>query len=364
MFDIVQFLKLAVTKGASDIHLRTHEIPAIRINGLIIVKTNYPELTAMDMDDIINSLAPENIKENLNNILDIDFSYEIPGYSRFRINICREKGQKALVIRVIPYEIPVLKKLNLPPFIEKFTKLNNGIILVTGPTGSGKSTTLAALLDLININDPKHIITLEDPIEFIHSNKKSIFTQRQLGVDTKSFPDGLKYALRQDPDVILIGEMRDRETILSALKAAETGHIVFSTLHTNDAVQTVNRIINTFEPHERDSVRQQVAATLKGIIAQKLVKRADETGRVPAVEVLTVTPTVKNYIEKNELENIYDLIRIGSVTEMITMNMSLYRLVKAELVTKEDALEASNSPNELEQMFRGVLGSIENKQLS
>jgi len=364
MFDIVQFLKLAVTKGASDIHLRTNEIPAIRINGLIIVKTNYPELTAMDMDDIINSLAPENIKENLKNILDIDFSYEIPGYSRFRINICREKGQKALVIRVIPYEIQVIKKLNLPPFIEKFTKFNNGIILVTGPTGSGKSTTLAALLDLININDPKHIITLEDPIEFIHSNKKSIFTQRQLGIDTTSFPDGLKYALRQDPDVILIGEMRDRETISSALKAAETGHTVFSTLHTNDAVQTVNRIINTFEPHERDSVRQQVAATLKGIIAQKLVKRADKTGRVPAIEVLTVTPTVKDYIEKNELENIYDLIRIGSVTEMITMNMSLYRLVKAELITKEDALEASNIPNELEQMFRGVLGVIENKQLS
>jgi twitching motility protein PilT len=210
------------------------------------------------------------------------------------------------------------------------------------------------LLNFINENQQKHVITIEDPIEFMHSNKKCVFTQRQLGIDTDSFPNGMKYALRQDPDIILIGEMRDRETITSALKAAETGHLVFSTLHTNDSVQTINRIINSFEPHERESIRSQIAETLKGTVAQKLIKKTEGKGRVPATEILVVTPAIKDYILKDEVNKIYDLIKASSHVGMMSMNLSLYRLVKANLITQETALQASDSPAEMQQMLTGA----------
>ena len=242
----------------------------------------------------------------------------------------------------------------MPTSKQQFADNNNGLVLVTGPTGSGKSTSLASFIDYINQQYQKHIVTIEDPVEFVFSDRKCKVSQRQVGIDTDGFASGIKYALRQDPDVILVGEIRDRETLDSALKAAETGHLVFATMHTNDAIQTIYRIVNMYEPEDRDSVRRQLAQTLRGTIAQKLVKKAVGNGRYPACEILVVTPTIKDFIIKDELENIYDLVKKGSFNDMITMNESLFQLVDCGAITKEIALEASDDKMELEQFFRGV----------
>ncbi len=351
-FEIESFLKFAVSQNISDIHLRKDTPPMVRKDGTILKSKSAP-LSEEDMQDILDKIIPQKLKAKMGDAFDFDFSYEISGVSRFRVNLLHDLGSIGFVFRVVPYVVPAMEKLILPPVLKKFTTLNNGLILVTGPTGSGKTTTLASILDFMNQNSQKHIITLEDPIEFMHSNKKCVFTQRQLGLDTDSFPHGLKYALRQDPDVILIGEMRDRETISSALKAAETGHLVFSTLHTTDAVQTINRIINSFEPHERESVRLQVASTLRGTVAQKLVKRKDK-GRVPATEILVVTPAARDYIIRDEVDKIYELIQDGDYSGMMSMNLSLFKLVKAGLITQEMALESSDTPNEMEQLLKGA----------
>jgi twitching motility protein PilT len=232
--------------------------------------------------------------------------------------------------------------------------MHKGLVLVTGPTGSGKSTTLAALLDTINQNSPKHIITLEDPVEFVYEDKMSVFTQRQVGLDTDSFPSGIKYALRQDPDVLLIGEMRDRETMLSAVHAAETGHMVFSTLHTTDCVQTINRIINAFEPHERDPIRHQVAGVLQGVISQRLVPKAESKGRVAISEVMMVTSTVRDYILKNQMDSIYPLLNNADYEGMNSLNYALNKAVRSNLILPQAALNVSENPEELQQMLRGA----------
>lgn len=358
LFDIEKFLRIAVGKGVSDIHLRTGSPPMTRKDGLII-KNEDKLLNCEDMENIIEKIVPKPLIEKVDKLYDIDFSFEIKGVSRFRVNLLRDLGNIGFVFRIIPFNIPSFETLMLPPVFKNFTVLNNGLVLVTGPTGSGKSTTLSSILDHMNSNYQKHIITLEDPIEFIHKSKKSVFTQRQLQFDTDTFPNGLKYALRQDPDVILIGEMRDRETIISALKAAETGHLVFSTLHTSGAVETINRIINAFEPHERDSVRFQIAASLKGTVSQKLVKRVDRKGRIPATELLIVTPAVRDYIERNEIDKIYELLNTSDYSGMMSMNLSLYKLVRAGLISRADAISASDTPNELEQFLKGAFhGSI------
>lgn len=352
-FDINNFLKKAVSINASDIHLHVDERPIIRKDGKI-VKVDMPVLTEEDLTNIVTSIVPKSVKTKANSAFDLDFSYEIKGLSRFRVNLSRQLGKTALVIRNVPYSVKQLKELNLPKAVEQFAKLNNGLVLVTGPTGSGKSTTLAALVDYINQNYQKHIITIEDPIEFVFTSKKSIISQRQVEIDTPSFHEGVKYALRQDPDVILIGEIRDKETISSALKASETGHLVFATLHTNDAVQTINRIVNMFDPQDRSVVRMQVANTLRGTVSQKLVTLAEGEGRRPACEVLVITPTVKDFIAKDEMESIYDMVRKGSFNEMITLNNSLYNLVIEDFITKEEALDKTENKVELEQMFKGV----------
>lgn len=353
-FDIVAFLERAVAIGASDIHLSVNEYPAIRKDGKII-KIKMPVLTETDIDEAYNVLVPSSLSNSsLEAICDLDFAYEIPGCSRFRVNLSRRLGRYALVIRTIPYEIKSVAELYLPKAIQQFSNLNNGLVLITGPTGSGKSTTIASLIDGINKNYPKHIITIEDPVEFIFNNRKAIVSQRQIGVDTQSFPDGVKYALRQDPDVIFIGEIRDRETVMSALKAAETGHLVFSTIHTNGAVQTINRIVNMFEPADRLHVRAQIAGILRGTVSQRLVPMQDSLGRRPACELLVVTSTIKDFIEKDKLEEVYDLVKKGSFNNMITMNMSLYNLYQEGLISEEIALEFSDDKNELNQMFRGV----------
>ncbi|HSA06535.1 MAG TPA: type IV pilus twitching motility protein PilT [Candidatus Gastranaerophilales bacterium] len=352
-FEIESFLRLAVKQGVSDIHLRINSVPVVRKDGSIM-KTKYALITEQIMENVLSAIVPSKLQHKIKTSYDFDFSIEIPNVARFRVNFLKDYGRAALVMRVVPIEIPSIEELYLPPTLRDFLSYNNGLVLVTGPTGSGKSTTLATLLDYMNSTACNHVLTLEDPIEFVHKNKKCVFTQRQLGTDSDSFPNALKYALRQDPDIILIGEMRDRETIMSALKAAETGHLVFSTLHTTDAVQTINRIINSFEPHEREAIRNQLASILRGTIAQKLLKRKDNKGRVPAAEVLVVTPAAKDYIIRNEIDNIYNLVEEGNYTGMMSMNVSILKLVKANLITPEVAVESSNNPNEIKQMLQGA----------
>lgn len=353
IFDINGFLKKAVSEDVSDVHLRIDEVPVVRKDGKII-KTNYPVIKEKDISHVLNIVLPKYLRTKVQSAFDLDFSYEIKGVSRFRINMARQMGNTSLVFRIIPYEIPTFQQLKLPPALNMFSKFNSGIVLVTGPTGSGKSTTIASLIDLINKNERKHIITIEDPIEFIYSNKNCIITQRQVEIDTLSFPDGVKYALRQDPDVILIGEIRDLETLSSAMKAAETGHLVIASLHTNDAIQTVNRIVGMFDPKDRDNVRRQLAETLRACVAQKLIPLKNGHGRIPACEIMVVTPTIKDFIIKDELEQIYDLVKKGSYNDMITMNMSLFQLIKEDLISKDVAIDASDNRVEIEQMLRGA----------
>ncbi len=352
-FDIEDFLRKAVAIGASDVHLAVGEHPTVRKDGRIL-KINMPVLTDDDLDRAYDALLPRVARDNMDNVYDLDFAYEIPGVSRFRVNLSRQLGKSKLVIRLIPYYVPKINELNLPSSIEQFAKLNHGLVLVTGPTGAGKSTTMASLIDYINTNYAKHIITIEDPIEFIFNNKKCIISQRQILLDTLSFPDGVRYALRQDPDVVFIGEIRDRETISAALKAAETGHLVFATIHTNDAVQTINRIINMYDPSDRDMVRNQLATLVRGTVSQKLVPLKENGGRRPACEVLVVTPTVREFILKDELDGIYDLVKKGAFNSMITMNMSLYNLFINGFITEEVAMEFSDDKTELSQMIKGV----------
>ena len=278
-YSIDALLKKAAELGASDVHLHVGEVPAFRINGNIM-KSKLPPLTENDMLEAIDSMIPATLKEKVFRSPDSDFPYEIKEVSRFRVNVAHTFGKHSMTIRLIPAEIPSFEKLGLPPNIQDFANFENGIIMVTGVTGSGKSTTIASILDYINTNKRKHIVTIEDPIEYVYSSKKSIFTQRQVGVDTKDFIDGLKYALRQDPDIILVGEIRDMETVKNALHAAETGHLVFSTLHTFNAIQTFHRILGFFPPNEREAVRQQFAEVYRGSISQKLLLNAANNGRV------------------------------------------------------------------------------------
>lgn len=352
-FNIIQFLRSAVAAGASDEHLKVGHSPYIRKNGYI-KKINMEPLTQNDLEQAIVEIAPDAIKNDILSKCDVDFMYEIKGSSRFRVNYNRQLGTPGLVIRNISYNIPELKELYLPEMLHSIVEYQNGIVLVTGPTGSGKSTTIASLINQINRTASKHIITIEDPIEYVYNCRKSIVSQRQVGVDTKSFTDGIKYALRQDPDVIFIGEIRDKETMEAALKAAETGHLVLSTLHTNDAVQTINRIVNMFEESNRFLIRKQLAETLRATIAQKLVYSEKDQKRYPACEIMVVTSTIKDYINKDNTDEIYTLLRENSVDNMISMNTSLAILADNECITQEEAIANSNDEAELEKMFRGV----------
>lgn len=353
IFQIKTFLRRAVASKASDVHLMCGDAPFIRKNGQMIRVTN-PALERVELTNSLLEIAPPSLLPSFNVMKDIDFMYEIPGCSRFRVNYCKGLGLPEVVVRVIPYEIPSLAELGLPEAIANFKKLKNGIVLVTGPTGSGKSTTLASLIEEINTQTAKHIITIEEPIEYIYKSKKSRITQRAVGTDTESFADGLKYALRQDPDVILVGEIRDRETMEIALKAAETGHLVLATLHTNDAVQSINRIINMFDESNRDLVRKQVAETLRATVAQQLVYSEKDQKRYPACEIMVVTSTIKDYIIKDNLEEIYELVAHNTTDGMISMNGSLAQLVEQDKISQDEAMEASTDPDELSKVFRGA----------
>ena len=352
-FNIIRFLKSAVAAGASDEHLKVGHAQKKKKNGFI-KRTNMAPLTKEDLDNAILEIAPTAIRDEILTRCDVDFMYEIKGSSRFRVNYNRQIGLPALVIRNISYNIPKLEELSLPNILYSIADYQNGIILVTGPTGSGKSTTIASLINQINLTTSKHIITIEDPIEYIFECKKSIVSQRQVGVDTNSFSDGIKYALRQDPDVIFIGEIRDKETMEAALKASETGHLVLSTLHTNDAVQTINRIVNMFDESNRYIIRKQLAETLRATIAQKLIYSEKEEKRFPACEVMVVTSTIKDYIIKDNPDEIYELLRDNTVDNMVSMNTSLAILTDRGHISQEEALANSNDETELEKVFRGV----------
>lgn len=351
--DLDIFLKMAIAQGVSDVHLRVGSPPVMRKDNDMTV-TKLPPLTEKAIQDFAKKIIPDKVLPKLKNRMDFDFGFYMEGMARFRVNLFYEMGQLGLVMRIIPLKIPTLDDLGHPQVICRFADLNKGLVLVTGPTGSGKSTTLAALLNTINQTQYSHIITLEDPVEYVYRSEKSVVTQRQIGLDTDSFPNGIKYALRQDPDVLLIGEMRDRETIMAALHAAETGHLVFSTLHTTDSVQTINRIINAFEPYEREAIRHQLGNVLQGTVSQRLVKKAEGKGRLAVAEIMVVSPAIRDYIMRDEMDEIYQLLNSAEFEGACSLNHSLYRAYRNGFITAEEALSTSENAQELHQMIRGA----------
>ncbi|MEC7274926.1 MAG: type IV pilus twitching motility protein PilT [Bdellovibrionota bacterium] len=344
---IQQLFKLMVENGGSDLHLTVGTPPGLRVNGEI-VRVKIPALTAADTKRLIYQILTEEQKNEFEKNMELDFSFGIKGLARFRANVFYSKGGCAAVFRQIPSVIPDFKALNLPNVLLEMTDVSNGIILVTGPTGSGKSTTLAALLDRLNENESGHIITLEDPIEFVHPHKGCIVNQREIGSDTTDFSKAIKSLLRQDPDIVLVGELRDAETIEAALTIAETGHLVFGTLHTNSCVQTINRIINVFPADEQDQVRTLLSFVLQGVIAQQLIPKTFDPGRVCAMEIMRTTPAIRNLIREDKIHQIYSQMQIGQEkTGMSTMNQSLRRFVDNGMIDGDTAMAYSTEPEEL-----------------
>jgi len=349
-------LKFAIERDASDLHLKVGTHPVVRVDGELQQLTEFKRLMQEDTVAMAFSIMNARQKQRFKEEFEIDIAYSVPGLGRFRCNVFQQRGSVGLVLRVIPARIKTIRELLLPKVLEKLCLERRGLILCTGTTGSGKSTTLAAVIDHINSNRLEHIITIEDPIEFLHRDKKSIVNQREVEVDTLGFPQAMRVALRQDPDVILVGEMRDYETIETALLAAETGHLVLSTLHTLDATETINRIISVFPPHQQKQIRIQLAQVLRAAISMRLVPRADGTGRVPAVEVLVATSYIRECIENKErTKYIREQIALGtSQYGMQTFDQSLYQLYKSGLITLDEALRRSSNPDEFKLKVQGV----------
>ncbi len=349
--NFVELLKAMIEMKGSDLHLTVGIPPSVRVDGDIIPIPEYPPLTSKDTRTLIYSVMTDSQKHQYEENKEMDFSFGIKGLSRFRANVFMQKGAVAGVFRGIPYEILTFEQLGLPQVVKDLTKKPNGLILVTGPTGSGKSTTLATMIDTINSERKEHIITIEDPIEFIHNHKMCVVNQREVFSDTQSFSNALKYSLRQDPDVVLVGELRDLETIETALRVAETGHLVFATLHTNSAVQTINRIIDVFPPHQQQQVRTQLSFVLEGVLCQTLLRKASGKGRVMALEILIPTPAIRNLIREDKLHQIYSQMQIGQTQYgMQTLNQSLFALYRSGKITIEAAFYKSTNPEELRQM--------------
>lgn len=351
-----ELLKVAVSQGASDLHIKVGSTPIVRVDGELMPMTSMPKLSQEDALKLAFSVMSPGQREIFKKKNDIDLAYSVPGLGRFRCNVFIQRGAVGMVFRVIPVKIPTIEDLQLPEVLKKIAMEPRGLILVTGTTGSGKSTTLASMIDCINTNRTNNIITIEDPIEFLHRDKRSIINQREVGTDTESFSKALRAALRQDPDVILVGEMRDFETIQICLTAAETGHLVLSTLHTIDAAETVNRIISVFPPYQHKQVRTQLSSSLKGIVSMRLMPRADGKGRVPAVEVLVATVTVKDCIlDPDKTKMLSDVIAQGAVHyNMQTFDQSLLNLFKSNLITYEDALRGATNPDDFALKVKGI----------
>ena len=348
-FDFADVLLKVIDNDASDLHLTAGSPPVIRMKGKLSA-LDLPPMTPQVVREVVYSILTNDQRQKLETDWQIDFAYSIPGKARFRVNAYFQRASIGAAFRLIPNQMPALGDLGLPPVLKDFTKKPRGFVLVTGPTGSGKSTTLAAMLDLINETRQEHIMTVEDPIEFLHSHKRCIVNQRELGADAPSFALGLKAALRQDPDVILVGEMRDMETIGTALTAAETGHLVFATLHTQDAPQTVDRIIDVFPPAQQGQVRAQLAIGLQGIVTQTLIPTADGIGRCVAAEVLVPTPGVRNLIREGKTHQIYSLIQTGGQHGMQTMDASLAGLVREGRITMAAAETRASEPAEMRKL--------------
>ncbi len=354
--NIDDLLRRAVEQKASDLHLKVGNHPYLRVDGVLHPQSDVPRVTPEEMLSMAFSMMTNRQKQKFKESAELDLAYGVAGLGRFRVNVFQQRGNVGMVLRVIPTKIRTVEELDLPRVVEKICEEQRGLVLITGTTGSGKSTTLAAMIDRINSTRADHVITIEDPIEFLHRDKRSFINQREVEVDTANFSSALRAALRQDPDVILVGEMRDLETIATALLAAETGHLVLSTLHTLDATETIQRIIAVFPPPEQKQIRLQLAATLKAVVSQRLVRRADDQGRVPAVEVMIATAYIRDCIinpEKTRL--IHDALAAGtSQYGMQTFDQSIYDLYSRGLVTYEEALVRASNPDDFKLRVQGI----------
>jgi twitching motility protein PilT len=359
--DIDELLKIAIENDASDLHIKAGNYPIIRIHGKLKPLTQFPKLSPNNTYELSHQVLGDHQKEKLKEDLDLDLAYSLPGFGRFRGSVYHQRGSVALVMRIIPLEIKTIRDLLLPEIIEKIALEPRGLVLVTGTTGSGKTTTLAAMIDHINMYRKENIITIEDPIEYLHRDKKSTIAQREVGMDVSDFARGLRASLREDPDVILVGEMRDRETIETALLAAETGHLVMSTLHTLDASETINRIVSVFAPHHQRQIRLQLASIIRACISMRLIPRKDVQGRVPAVEVMINTPYISECINDREKTLlIRDAIASGvSQYGMQTFDQSIYQLYKDGYISYEQGLRFSSSPDNFKLRVMGIRSTLD-----
>ncbi len=349
--ELEQLCRFAVDSQASDLFLKADCPPALRVHGRI-VPTDLPALSTEETKRLAHSVMSEDQIQAFEDYHELDLAFTLADVARFRCNVYVQRGSHAMVLRIVPLEIKGIEELGLPKVLDDMVKPKQGLVLVTGPTGCGKSTTLAAMIDLINRNRHCNVVTVEDPIEFVHDDKQAIVSQREVGIDTDSFYDAMKYVVRESPDVILIGEMRDAETMRVALTASETGHLVFSTVHTTSAADTVERIVSIFPPHEKNQICLRLSTSLLGIVSQKLVPRADGTGRVPAVEVMVNTPTVAKLIEEGRSSQIYSAMNEGGYWGMQTMNQSLVKFWRAGVISEDDAITYAGNLTELKQMLR------------
>jgi twitching motility protein PilT len=354
--DFADVLLEVIDRRASDLHITAGAPPTVRVRGRLVPMDGYPVLTPNDTREIVYSILSEGQRQKFENNWQLDFAYQIPGRARFRVNAYMQRSAVGAALRLIPFDVVPLENLGLPPVVAEFANKPRGLVLVTGPTGSGKSTTLASLIDVINATREEHIMTVEDPIEFLHQHKKCIVNQRELGSDATSFADALKAALRQDPDVILVGEMRDIETIGTAITAAETGHLVFATLHTQDTPQTIDRIIDVFPAEQQGQIRAMLSVALQGIMTQMLLPTADGAGRVVASEVLVPTPAVRNLIREAKTHQIYSVLQTGASHGMQTMDAALAQLVRANKVNRQVAESRAHAPEEFRRLIAGAGG--------
>ncbi|HET9722948.1 MAG TPA: PilT/PilU family type 4a pilus ATPase [Actinomycetota bacterium] len=353
--DVTELLRYAVEMGASDLHLKAGNVPFIRVDGELLPGP-YPALSAAESEEYAMSLMPDHKRREFEATSEADLGYTLPGVGRFRVNVFRQRGTVGLAIRRVRSEIPTFEELLLPPVIQELAESPRGLVLVTGPTGTGKTTTIASMIGHINRTRRAHIVTIEDPIEVVHDDDRSIIQQREVGLDTGSYASALKHVVRQDPDVIFVGEIRDPESALSAIQAAETGHLVISTLHTIDCTETINRILDLFPPQQQREVRTSFAGALRGIVSQRLVPRADGRGRVPAVEVLVATGRVfDRIVDPEATEEIVDVIAEGDFYGMQTFDQCLVSLVREGLVTEDEARRSSTNPHDFNLALRGVV---------
>ncbi|AKU90299.1 type IV pilus twitching motility protein PilT [Vulgatibacter incomptus] len=353
MANLHQLLKQMVEKGASDLHITASSPPQLRIDGKLMPLKQAP-LTPVETKQICYSVLTEAQKHKFEEENELDASFGVKGLSRFRANVFLQRGAVAGAFRTIPFKVMSFADLGLPPIVSTLAEKPRGLVLVTGPTGSGKSTTLASIIDKINTERNAHIITIEDPIEYLHPHKNSVVNQREVGADTDSFKKALKYILRQDPDVVLVGEMRDRETVEAALTIAETGHLCFATLHTNSAIQTINRILDIFPANQQSQVRAQLSFVLEGVVTQNLLPKAVGNGRVLAAEVMVPNPAIRNLIREDKLHQVYSQMQVGQAKfGMQTFNQSLFGLLQKRLITVDEAMSRSSEPDELRNMLTG-----------